>query len=684
MRLEGAGRRDWVAVAKLLESSASCAETDDLIDELTEDALEHYPGTECASALRWALQRAQSVLTRRSAALALAIVADESDSFAVDDLTNEFRVSSEDNFLSISLLESLALLAMRSPLARTELNAIILRLNFGTTNAQNNRHFLIGVAKIIGRLLNRQRDDALYRQLDVLTQADDLAVQAEARFQIALTTLVDVLLAHDEQTLVDQLRNARAAFSRAEASEELRPDATMFVGFLSVLIDFHSNPAGNDVQFHIDRCMGAARRLIHVAGYQSETATLRAGHIRRALDALQRVTNTVREAELWVSIYEVLVELATLYAVIRTPEPSSDGLYCAAWSEFGRVIIAPALGPLLSREVTRARMQQILDKYSGHSGNTSIANGLRELAQAALRSSAAVIPTIDQTKLAQLAIQTGKSAPELTEEFLRAVETGTIDRWMDQEGFALTPLPIDRPGLFGGDPNVDETVRKLLRQLRSKLGRYDVTKWSRVVTALEVIISHVNFIRDSIPQYALCAADGGMGQGASEKDLQRDIFQVLRQKFGRPSIHEMAGIGGGRADTGLLFPECQIPIEMKHEFQSVDERHIRSNYLPQTDIYAGAADRVGILLILDLREGNSAGHTTCKPKRTSEKVRTIEPTALYRLRESFWLDELPPDTQIKNPEQKAVIVGLVPGNRPRPSSTTVYSRRPSRVRKITP
>jgi hypothetical protein len=129
-----------------------------------------------------------------------------------------------------------------------------------------------------------------------------------------------------------------------------------------------------------------------------------------------------------------------------------------------------------------------------------------------------------------------------------------------------------------------------------------------------------------------------------------------------------------------LFAECFFPIEVKHEFSSINPQAIHEDYLTQPEIYAAATDRVAFLMILDLRDANATGHAD----RAKERRRRGQPTdhpSLYTLEDGFWVDALSLDPQLPHMKPKAVIIGLVPGNRPRPSSTTTYSERPAAARK---
>jgi hypothetical protein len=99
-------------------------------------------------------------------------------------------------------------------------------------------------------------------------------------------------------------------------------------------------------------------------------------------------------------------------------------------------------------------------------------------------------------------------------------------------------------------------------------------------------------------------------------------------------------------------------------------RPLRDNYISQTDDYAAARERVAFLLLLDLRKANAGGSKTAKKGGATPAPSTV---ALYSLRESFRVDGLSAEPQIQDAAPNAVIVGLVPGNRLRPSCKTFYS-----------
>src|SRR5438874_828019 len=94
-----------------------------------------------------ALPLAQRDLTLRSTALAIAISAKPDDTDAVDVLVDTFRQHRAHVFLAPVLLDSLALFAGRSPIARAETASALIRLT-----CQDSRYLLIKGVQIIGRL----------------------------------------------------------------------------------------------------------------------------------------------------------------------------------------------------------------------------------------------------------------------------------------------------------------------------------------------------------------------------------------------------------------------------------------------------------------------------------------------------------------------------------------------------
>lgn len=220
-------------------------------------------------------------------------------------------------------------------------------------------------------------------------------------------------------------------------------------------------------------------------------------------------------------------------------------------------------------------------------------------------------------------------------------------------------------------------MRKLLGDARGRLAGLPHPAWNRFIETIVSLVQAAVAIRDLAPKYTLCEEDGGLGRKASEKNLQDDLYTRLQTRFGRKVYYELQPIAGGRVDLGLKFEDCEIPIEVKATL-NIERSHIRNNFLKQADDYASERDRLCILMILDLRAQNSERHVT--RRRADRRLSTtgtqptdLPATKMYSVRDSFWIDGLPGDSQITCPEVNAVVVGLIPSNRARPFATTVYS-----------
>ena len=678
----------WEEVEAYLRAIEPGSATDDYIDELAERIFDVPAVPQAAQALIVALDRAQSSLTRRSIALALALCAASESRQAVDALVAAYRQCIGDSFLAPALLEALGILALRNPLARAETAAALLRLDLN-----DSRYLLVRAAKVIGRLDNAQPEAALRDKLLTFWTATDLAVQSEAYYQFGLITLSEAFLASDRAELQQRLSVAHAAFVQAEMTEEARHDAALFHILVDAIVAIHtlsdeSPDMVRRVAQDIERLQTHLQQINTRVwkDYRSPYTDLMAVRVLGVVDALKRAILSANAAEDWTNLDAALIELATLHTLIRsqTPAAETSSRINAAISTVADRVLSPQLGPVVMRAIGRRRLALIVERYRlDPAHDVNIAASLQALEQVAILSETVSAGDILHNRFPQLDELTKRlntSAEEVLENFLDAVGSNNVDRFIEKLDLPPALLPIDRPDLYGSDPTIDGAVRSLLYKLRAQLEPYPPQQWHRLVEAIEALTSFVHLVRDNMPDYTRCTEDNGKGQGASERDLQEHLFESLRLRFNRNVSYEHTRIGGGRPDNGLRFEECFFPIEVKHEFNSIDPRAIHEDYLTQPDIYAAATDRVAFLMVLDLRDSNAAGHADHAKKRR-RGGQPADHTSLYTLEDGFWVDALPPDPQLPHMKTKAVIVGLVPGNRPRPSSTTTYSERPAAARK---
>ncbi|MHB1032971.1 MAG: hypothetical protein ACYC0X_34955 [Pirellulaceae bacterium] len=673
------GPSEWNLASAHLGEIGSGSDADDYIEAVANRALDE-PNPSATATLSKGLRLAASPFVRHLAALALAISAPSDDAGAVDSLVGAYREAAGDSYLGSALLEAMGFLALRSPLARSGAVNVLLRLR-----PADDSFLLIRGSKVIGRLIAASLDKALEDQLGQLVRSEDPVVRAEVEFQLAMAQLADVFLAANRTELRERMAEARASFARAHVSEEHRPDAAIFSYLLDMLLTL-LEPAVpiTEARTRLGCLSTELRQLVSGRGeealrdYASEAGYLVAMRVLRVAYGLARATEQAAEASDWTDFGEALLNLAATHSLVaQQPVSLGDERWNIALSRVPSAVLAPKLGPVLLKEVGRHRLGLILRKYRQQHGEDEIASAMANLLEAAgaEAGSEGILDEVQRSRLSALADKVHMTTEALVEETLTAFERGEVGPWAERVGLEVPDLPVHHPELYHPDPSVDRLVRGLLDRARRELGPYERIKWDRLIEITVSVVAFAKAVRDDLPIYTRCAEDDGLGQTASEDNLQEALFSELRGRYGRNALYERQRVAGGRPDTGVIFPECEFPIEVKHEFTAIDATSIRANYISQADVYASARDRVSFLMILDLRASNAAAHQT-NQRAARKRGEKHEPVSLYSLEDGFWIEVLPADPQLPESTPKVVIVGLVPGNLPLPSSRTAYSRRP--------
>ena len=136
----------------------------------------------------------------------------------------------------------------------------------------------------------------------------------------------------------------------------------------------------------------------------------------------------------------------------------------------------------------------MIEQYSTQpDGDGEILAGLE-----ALQKSGALHPRLTESapaeatlmQLGKLAGRLGMSSHEVVAHVGEAIERDEVDELARILGIGKTLLPVEQPNLYGGDPNVDETVRVVLHELRERFhNAYPRPKWMRLITSLVEIVT---------------------------------------------------------------------------------------------------------------------------------------------------------------------------------------------------
>ncbi len=653
----GGESEDWSGVAGRLRGARAGDETDDLIWRVLDAlcAATEIPHDACDVLLRAAeLARddsAQANLGGWLAALALPAHAD-----IVDVLVERAKRWRAHAFLGPEALSALGALAERSPLARAELGSFLLRLEPG-----DDRYLLVRAAKVIARVECLGFDTQSRNSLAAWTDHPDYAVSAEARHQLAVVSLYDTLRADSVGALRDGLAECAVLFGRAELSDECRVDSEMLGALVRLYLAVLDAAPGSFPPVIGDAARRMRDRVLEITagvwvGFASAEEAAFAYRVWRIADALGSAEAMLSGAEEWTNFDAALVELAAVVALVGRPQPAPGAGLADALQSLGNRVTVPALGDFLGRVVGRVRLRRVIDNYDVTGAEPARREVLAALHERAVR---------------------GEYVPGGTDDAAPAAVTAELAR------SPAVQLAIDHPGCFGEDPSIDEAARFVLGTAYGRLGAdFPKAKWQRFVDVVVFVLRIAQDLTDLLTDFVLCMEDGGKGQTADEGDLQRHVFRRLAEKYGRGATWEKSPIAGGRADSGVKFEECEIPIECKAEYHDVGPSHVDGAYLEQVDGYATSRDRLALLLVLDLRRENAGGHQV--RRRAARKAGEPDgPGAkAYSLREGFRTTGLAPDPQLPDPRLNAVVVGLFRGNRPKPSSTTQYSKKPRGSKKV--
>ena len=536
------GWESWMG--KLTGSGANDA--DDVVDELAARILSSAPDPSATPVVIEALRRGRSDLSCRTAALALAYAAGDTDLDAPDALDQAFSSKRNHAFLGPALLSSLGMLSLRNDYAKAVTLRLLLRLTL-----DDPRPLLVAGAKVAGLLLDRENKPELRRLLVTLGTSHDPAVRAEGLYQFALSRFTDALLAQDHPALIASLEAACEAFRTAEASEESRPDARLFKLLIEASLEFDA--LEGDRAGVAERIGGLVVQLRQMGRHpegsifqmdRSPAASQISDRSIAVASSLEDAAKEVAEAASWTNFDLTVVTLAQCYGVVRFSPHAYAGNQQSvkAFSQFGDRILKPRLGPVLARKVSRESFAKVVANYEARYGKDGVSLGLQALQQASLEAERTAGFRLSEQSLgllSALAEKAGCTPDELVERFnLQISSNGGDGAAVAAE---LLPPPPGRRGKKMAIPTVGvivaldvefDAVRLMLSN--EKPYRAEGSGGSR-----EYLIGDIPSLRGGIHQVIL-AQTMAMGNNAAALRAGK-----MLEHFDGLDCVIMCGIGGG-------------------------------------------------------------------------------------------------------------------------------------------
>lgn len=494
--------------------------------------------------------------------------------------------------------------------------------------------FLRRAAKIVGVAYSHWRDKELVEVLHKLAQLE--AVRPEATFELGMAALSEAMDRADSNSAADAFREARDWFGESDRASERRPETSLYLNGLDLLLSFHGGAASAPFITVSARVQQHAFEL-HAWSGGSGPPWLGARQAEAACwsalaSAIAGLASSLDEPSWWEPLAVIEEGLLSVYNAGRSIllRDRHGGIEAMVRPRI-RASVATQAGQAhqvrtwLQQNATHewaAEAQDLIaqiDAISEQSGSprrpSEAASERTSLAAIIARSN---IPEEQRNVLFDVVA----NAVSLQLANLTGAETCVIESCCrEASGHTDYSTNINGARLF-------DTV--LLWLVRFVFNRLELTKGD-----------------DPTGAYLFERDDGSLPH---EEELQQDFFRWVAT-YTAGSDLEPTNIASGRADIRLRSGPERLVVEVKREERDCSFDALFKSYAAQTTDYQNVSIRLGVLLVLDLATPNREG----TPHLTS----LFEMRHVRRCGESW---------------SRLILIVKVPGRRKRPSDLTKLSK----------
>ncbi|MFM9812910.1 hypothetical protein ACKI16_30915 [Streptomyces scabiei] len=537
--------------------------------------------------------------------------------------------------------------------------------------------FLERLPRLLGLTLDRWADeDTITDTVRALLQqlVHDEAADVDAMFELGCDLLRRALSSQDMGTITTHLVQARKQFETAAQAEEARDDARTYAAVCDALLAFgrHDAAAIDRAADQIANALDQREAWLHRTHQPTWLQPRRSAEIAWHRLILQlRAAATALQEDAWMDAWQALDTVLSAYSAARTVCPLANDT-----SQGLALLVQPAIeDSFLRQQAFLAQLRhatQATSQHAAHGFDTATASALlNAVDSAAQRENDPATPSAkgdgsdDDDPGGAVIARLQRLAPTLLLLLRdRALSIGhALD---DQQLLLLEGLAYDSDvaRLKATDPLIVPKLDSLMTELSAQpsfTGEVRRTFSALVEQTLLFLKSRSDITRTNLfgttpkgtpPPFDYRRKPEGRGaRKPVEADLQRDFHQWLQ---GGP-LHnvvlvEPVDIGMGRADVMAHFGALRYLTEIKQDGSDNDHTYLESRYLAQAAEYSITNAPFGQLLVLDLT-----------PKKDTQG--NLRPDELA------WVTTHRPKGATTD---RAVVVGIVSGNRETPSS---YSRK---------
>lgn len=509
----------------------------------------------------------------------------------------------------------------------------LLDLFLGLTSGDDTE-FLRRAAKIAGVAFSHWRDKELVEVLRKLAQLE--AVRPEAAFELGMASLAEAMDRANSDAATIAFREARGWFGESGVASEHRPETSLYLDGLDLLLAFHSGATSASLGAVSARVLQRAFELHAWSG----------GSGPPWLGARQT------EAACWSALAGAVAGLAG-----RLDEPS--WWQPAAVIEEGLLSVYSAGRSILRRDqhggieaMVRPRIRASLASQAGQAHQVRMwlqQNAAHEWAAEARDLIAQIDAFVEQPG-------SSKNPPEAASERTELAAIIARSKIPEEKkdivlAVIANAVSLQLANLTGAEVEVIERCCNEVRRHKDYSANANGARLFDTVLLwlVRFVFNRLELTRGDDPTgaYLFERDDGSLPH---EDELQSDFFRWLATNAAGTDL-EPTNIASGRADIRLRFAAERLVVEVKREDADCSFDALSTSYAAQTTDYQNVSIRLGVLLVLDLATSNREG--------------TPHLTSLFETRQVHRVGETQP---------RLVLIVKVPGRRKRPSDLTKLAK----------
>lgn len=494
--------------------------------------------------------------------------------------------------------------------------------------------FLRRAAKIVGVAFSHWRDKELVEVLRKLAQLE--AVRPEAAFELGMAALAEAMDRTDSNTAAPAFREARDWFDESAGTSEHRPEASLYLDGLDLLLSFHSGAASASLGTVSARVQQHAFEL-HAWSGGSGPPWLGARQAEAACwsalaSAVAGLANSLDEPSWWEPAAVIEVGLLSVY---------SAGRSILRRDQHGGVeaMVRPRVHASLATQAGQAhQVRTWLQQNATHEWATDARDLIAKIDVFVEESGRQENPfeaASERTSLAAIIARSNIPEEQRTVLF----------------GVVANAMSLQLANLTGAEVDVIERCNKEARGHTDYSANMNGARLFDTVLLwlVRFIFNRLELTRGDDPTgaYLFERDDGSLPH---EDELQEDFFRWVAT-YAAGSDLEPTNIASGRADIRLKSGPERLVVEVKREEADCSFDALFKSYSAQTTDYQNVSIRLGVLLVLDLATPNREG--------------TPHLTSLFEMRHVRRSGES---------QSRLILIVKVPGRRKRPSDLTKFAK----------